>query len=481
MRNKLILLFVIFTSILLFAIPSIAKQINNNEAVLVAKNKLNKLKKAEYFIVSNCIEIKNGNIIIAFEIDLVPKGYIIVSANTDLPPIVAYSFESNFGELNNRNPLYSIIKSDLLKRNIFVSNNIKNNNYWEELLNENLKTKQDSTFQQWPSVGNGWLTTNWTQNSPYNDFCPMDPVTNQRSIAGCPSTAMAQILNFHETTNNTHFDNSDDYYHNYAGRQYWIDNDYLDRDFPSFPELNVYLDTLNAHYLNNVLPTNQDKAAITFACGIAAYQVYTSSSSGTFGVNQAFDAYQRFNFYNSELLQPTDTNLYNRLMQNMKDSLPAHLAIVDSAWTYGHNVVVDGYNTDNYFHLNFGWGGSYNGWYLLPQEIPYNLTVVEGVIVDIIKNPTKITNKFLSEDLVDVYPNPFTEKLTFKLNTLYNNVVIKLFDVSGKEILFRPLKIDFSENQTSIMLTFKNIESGFYFYQLKTATNVFSGKVLKVN
>jgi len=165
----------------------------------------------------------------------------------------------------------------------------------------------------------------------------------------------------------------------------------------------------------------------------------------------------------------------------MKDSLPAHLAIVDSAWTYGHNVVVDGYNTDNYFHLNFGWGGSYNGWYLLPQEIPYNLTVVEGVIVDIIKNPTKITNKFLSEDLVDVYPNPFTEKLTFKLNTLYNNVVIKLFDVSGKEILFRPLKIDFSENQTSIMLTFKNIESGFYFYQLKTATNVFSGKVLKVN
>jgi len=279
MRNKLILLFVIFTSILLFAIPSIAKQINNNEAVLVAKNKLNKLKKAEYFIVSNCIEIKNGNIIIAFEIDLVPKGYIIVSANTDLPPIVAYSFESNFGELNNRNPLYSIIKSDLLKRNIFVSNNIKNNNYWEELLSENLKTKQDSTFQQWPSVGNGWLTTNWTQNSPYNDFCPMDPVTNQRSIAGCPSTAMAQILNFHETTNNTHFDNSDDYYHNYAGRQYWIDNDYLDRDFPSFPELNVYLDTLNAHYLNNVLPTNQDKAAITFACGIAAYQVYTSSSS----------------------------------------------------------------------------------------------------------------------------------------------------------------------------------------------------------
>jgi len=49
----------------------------------------------------------------------------------------------------------------------------------------------------------------------------------------------------------------------------------------------------------------------------------------------------------------------------------------------GHNVVIDGYNTDEYFHLNFGWGGTYNGWYLLPDEIPYGLTVIEGAIVDI--------------------------------------------------------------------------------------------------
>ena len=61
----------------------------------------------------------------------------------------------------------------------------------------------------------------------------------------------------------------------------------------------------------------------------------------------------------------------------------AHLAVVNPQGTAGHNVVVDGYNTDDYFHLNFGWGGQSNGWYLLPDEIPYDLTVVEGVIVDI--------------------------------------------------------------------------------------------------
>ncbi len=46
-------------------------------------------------------------------------------------------------------------------------------------------------------------------------------------------------------------------------------------------------------------------------------------------------------------------------------------------------MAVDGYNTDGFFHINFGWGGSNSGWYLLPDQFPYNLTVVEGAIVDI--------------------------------------------------------------------------------------------------
>jgi hypothetical protein len=73
----------------------------------------------------------------------------------------------------------------------------------------------------------------------------------------------------------------------------------------------------------------------------------------------------------------------------------------------GHNVVVDGYNTNDYFHLNFGWGGSYNGWYLLPDEIPYGLTVVEGVILDILKEDTGNPNLFCNGTLqwTNVTPN----------------------------------------------------------------------------
>jgi hypothetical protein len=182
------------------------------------------------------------------------------------------------------------------------------------------------------------------------------------------------------------FTDSDDYYHSYGGNNYWIDNNFVQYGFKSFPQLNTYLQTLQSHYENQIPPTNDDKAAITFACGVAATQVYGSGGSGTFGVNQAFEAYQRFNCTTVSLLDADDPDLYERMSSNMKDALPAHLAVVNEGWTVGHNVVLDGYNTDNYYHINFGWGGSYNGWYLIPEELPYELTVIEGVVVDILKN-----------------------------------------------------------------------------------------------
>jgi hypothetical protein len=178
------------------------------------------------------------------------------------------------------------------------------------------------------------------------------------------------------------FNDSDDYYHNYINR-FWIDDDYEEYDFPSFPELNEYLDTLVNHYENQILLTGDDKATLNFACGVAATQVYTPEASGTFGVNQAYDAYIKFNCTTVELLDDNDVDLYERLSQNIKNAYPVHLAVITpTSPPSGHNLVVDGYNTDDFYHLNFGWGGTYDGWYLLPDELPLSLTVIEGVIVD---------------------------------------------------------------------------------------------------
>ena len=60
----------------------------------------------------------------------------------------------------------------------------------------------------------GLIATHWDQDYPYNQLCPRDPVNgNSYSYAGCPSVAMAQIINYLRTTQDTRFSDSDDYAH----------------------------------------------------------------------------------------------------------------------------------------------------------------------------------------------------------------------------------------------------------------------------
>ncbi|MBN2892695.1 MAG: thiol protease/hemagglutinin PrtT [Bacteroidales bacterium] len=373
---------------------AISSPITTNQAKKIAENKLIYLENKThqiYFVQ----EVNDAKTIFYYVVNLKPQGFIIVSGDDELYPILAYSLTDNYLFTNDEsiNPLYNLLISDISTQllNIdLISTESKNKRKteWQFYLYDDLKSPNNKTFIQWPPQGTtstgGWLETNWTQNSPYNAHCPIDPVTSARSIVGCPATAMGMILNYYQNLNGTTFTDADDYYHNYSGRQYNIDDDYETHDFLSFPEINIYFAEIEAKFENNELLTNDEKAALSFACGVAATQVFTSSGSGTFGVNQAYDAYQKFGFDDCILADDSNTELYSILAQNMKDGRPAHLAVVDGPpVTMGHNVVVDGYNTDNYFHVNFGWGGTYNSWYLIPEEIPYGLTTIEGVIMNI--------------------------------------------------------------------------------------------------
>ncbi len=317
---------------------------------------------------------------LAYVFHLQPSGYLVISAMDELPPLLAYSGSSEFGSLSGENLLKDLILTDLNNRLQSETEAALNREAWQN-------GASTRTFQQWPPAGSspteGWIKTYWTQNAPYNGMCPMDPISGTRSYAGCPTVAMSQIVNYHRALNGTRLNDSDDYLHNYGGRTYWIDNDYAANGFPSFPQLNGYLDQINYRFRYGQELTDSLKAALIFACGTAMKQVYSSEGSGTFGVDQALDGFQRFNFPNVELLTETSPNLYPRIMSNVKNAQPVHLAVVTPAWDSGHNVVIDGYNTNDFYHLNFGWGGQYNGWYQLPSQIPYGLTVVEGAIVDI--------------------------------------------------------------------------------------------------
>ncbi len=477
---------VIITITFLFSELLFAYQVDLDSCKKAAEGKIFELGKSNEFSIKEIVNIQNEDEQILLHVFLLDsKGYLITTNETDLPPVIAYSFSNNFDHEMEENVLIKILKADIhnrLENILHLPDNLieKRNLKWEKYLDDNIENDNDRPFEQWPPEGTtptgGWLEENWHQNSPYNNFCPMQPFTSDRAVAGCPAVAMAQILNFHQTTNDTQFDDNDDYFHNYSSYQYWIDDDFAYWSFPSFPQLNDHLDILNEHYQNDETVTNDDKAAITFACGVAAQQVYTPEVSGTFGVDQAFQAYQRFNFETTDLLDEDD-DLYDRISNNMMDALPVHLAVVNLSWTMGHNVVIDGYNTDEYYHLNFGWGGSYNGWYLLPDEIPYGLTVVEGAIVDI--NFVEISidegNEFVKDHLeLSNYPNPFNSSTTisFYVTQTSSFVTLEIYNIKGQKVHQLRIK-NYELGMNEVVWNGKDesgkqVNSGIYFYTLKT-------------
>lgn len=327
---------------------------------------------------------------VAWLIRCAPTGFVIVPATSDLAPILAWSDEGAFGEGEAWKSFLPLLTEELRLRKQYALAGGKVGSQiseaWAYWSNPAAGTK---LFEQWPPAGwsptGGWLQTNWTQSLPYNAMCPVDGETQQRSVAGCPATAMAQIVHYHQRTNSTRFSDADDYYHNFGtNNKYWIDDDWASRGFPSWELLNQYLDTLDQRFEQGTPLKNSDKAALTYACGVAAKQVYSSSVSGTYGINQAWEAFVRFGFEDAKLVYPTNLELNAMLTENIKIALPAQLGLVNPDQTAGHNVVVDGYNTDELYHFNFGWGGSANGWYTMPPDnIPYQLTVIEGIVLDI--------------------------------------------------------------------------------------------------
>lgn len=308
------------------------------------------------------------------------------------------------------------------------------------------------------------LKSHWTQDYPYNQFCPADPFENYaHSYAGCPAVAMGQIINYLQTTQNTRFDDGDDYYSSYAGRNFHIDDDWETYLFPSFPQLNEMLDSVDAAFQRHEELNGELAAAVVFACGTALTQVYTASGSygsGTYAVNQAFEAYQRFGFTDCVLFREPDSLMYATLISNLKAGYPAHLAVENPAGTAGHNVVVDGYReSDGKFHMNFGYGGAYDNWYDIPDpNFFYGLTKLEGIILNIIPAtpPTAVHESSFQQQL-EVYPNPVSDVLYLK-NLPSETVQYSIFNVLGQEV---------TAGSTNGSISVAGLKKGVYFLQIK--------------
>ncbi len=280
-------------------------------------------------------------------------GFVIVAADDASIPILAYSIQGTIQD-ELLSPATQNWLDDYSKQihEIVIAghSNRKTLLQWNAILQEKflIPTRDVDPL----------LTTTWGQACYFNELCPVDPSGSCGHVpTGCVATAMAQIMKYHD------FPSQGVGSHSYPHPDYGVqtvDFGNTTYDWGSMPD--------------NVTENNIQVATIMYHAGVSVdmnYGVYGSSTYIEL-VPNAFIDYFNYNpelqlHYQSDYTNPDDWK--NLLRADLDEQLPVYYSGVGSDW--GHAFVCDGYSlSDEKFHFNWGWNGSYDGWFAIGSLNP---------------------------------------------------------------------------------------------------------------
>jgi hypothetical protein len=338
-------------------------------------------------------------------VHLRPAGFLVVASDDRIGPVIAYSFQESWNsDTSAANTLLQFIRKDLSDRLAKMDATSAHELRRSRVLWENgyggASGYTSSDFLQWPTPGTtasgGWVETAWDQISPFNMLCPLDPVTHRRSIVGCVATAFAQLVNYHQYLGPLSFDSSDIY----SSGNISVDADSTRLKFPSLRQLNEYVSRIQESYRVGAPLSDTLKAALSLACGVLVQMEYSSSASGS-SDNRVLAAFRSKLKWSRAEISYVPEESYASMIANCMTGFPSLLTVYGST---GHMLIVDGYNTEGFFHVNFGWG-LYNPstvWYSLPSGIPGWCET--SVMYDLI--PIEVQQRYLKSSLSRVYFDP---------------------------------------------------------------------------
>ncbi len=371
-------IFVLIIS-LLFATSVSAEKVNEKTAETAARKWLEAV--APYFDAENSAV---GELVKIIETDageksgyvfrIVPKGFVIVAAESGITPVVGFSFASDFPydkdsfwnwfateDLNSR-------MASINKGRAEISVLEKNENKWSDLLAGKFSSAK------FDIVG-PFVQSNWSQGYVNGELVFNYYTPNHWSV-GCVATAMAQILNYYKWPLNGTGRHS--YYENNAGT---ISVNYGDTWYD-------WENTLD-DYENNVFTLAQQKAAglLSFHAAVSVNMDFGAQGSEA-STNDAPYAFHSYFRHSGHYKSVSTSGFWNALKNNMLDLRPAILSIKRPDG-FGHAAVVDGYfDMNNYYHLNPGWGGNYDGWYDISGDWEMSgYTIVVGAAKGIVPSP----------------------------------------------------------------------------------------------
>ena len=205
------------------------------------------------------------------------------------------------------------------------------------------------------------MKSQWGQDDPYNLDCPQ--VNGENCPTGCVATAVAQIMYYHKWPDTGTGTYSYRWRNGYSYQTLSVD----------FSKASYDWDAMTDTYGSG--STEASRAAVAqlmYHVGVASEMAYQLDGSGT-GSNQVAVGLTR-NFKYDKGLQLAFRDYYgldewtDLLYGELADGRPVYYSGTNNT-NAGHAFVADGYR-DGYFHINWGWDGVSNGYFLISALTP---------------------------------------------------------------------------------------------------------------
>lgn len=313
-------------------------------------------------------------------------GSAVVSADSDAPPLLGYS-DTPIDLDNAPGAMKSLLAT--------LSGEI------ERMRSDGLVGQQRVAPQR-KAVAPICRAT-WDQAAPYNYYCPK--VGDAKSMTGCVATAMAEVLYALQWPAQC----------NGGTETYRWDSQKteLTLDYDGFE---LKWDLMEPYYSGSLSSeSSRATAKLMQALGYAAHMQYSPNASGAQGLQLSkglvdhfdFDCTLQYALHDWYFQDQWEDLIYGELERGV----PVYCDGADVVSNAGHAFVIDGYDGNGYFHLNWGWGGMSNGYYLLTALDPtsqgiggstggYNF--MQGAIVGMVKgSETKPSKRPMTFALID--------------------------------------------------------------------------------
>ncbi len=359
--------------VLMIAMPTFAKRVTSETALRVATTFLNNngAKSNQLTDLSNEAGFKNlyifnGN-----------PGFVVMAADDCVQPILGYSLTDVFDAKDMPENLKWWLQGYSDEIQSAIDNKMratsKTAKMWKDLAEGNSKAGK-ATMTVAPLI-----QTKWNQNKYYNDLCPaVSDGPNGHAYTGCVATAMAQIMKYWSYPST-----------GVGSHSYTWNGQTLNANFGATTyDWNNMADYYEYYYVNGTdqyaqgLPAPSEVeitavATLMYHCGVSVDMIYGGNSTGGSAAPNAYVANALMTYFNykntAQYKQKTNnSNVYYTddewiamLKADLDAGHPLQYGGQDPNGNSGHAFVCDGYNSDDYFHFNWGWAGIYNGYFTI--------------------------------------------------------------------------------------------------------------------